>query len=309
MVVPDRAHQRGAARGRDADERLVAERQQVLERPAAARDDDHVDPGSRRARRSPRSPPAPRAGPAPSRAGSRSRRPPTGRARWRRRRARRPPAAPRSGRWSRGRNGRARLRLGSNSPSAPRMPLRCSIRASSSPRPTSRTSSAANVSVALLGMELRPRVHHEVRAVGDRVGQRAHRRRGHRDRQRHVEVGVPQREEVEGVPPLEVEHLPLDPDGRHLGDVVGDLGRQVPHRPRAVRRGVGGLQRPRTRGRGRDDRSRLVHAAQARCSRPQPAPSRPHRRRRHLGRVDAMDVTCRSAALTAAIGRSCGRPN
>ena len=47
QVVPDRADQRRAARRRGAHERLVAERQQVLERAAAARDDDDLDPGVR----------------------------------------------------------------------------------------------------------------------------------------------------------------------------------------------------------------------------------------------------------------------
>ena len=142
-----------------------------------------------------------------------------------------------------GRNGSARLRDGSNSPSAPSTPLRCSIRASSSPSPTSRTSSAANVSVPFLAWNCG-------RACTTRCAPSASlsaslsmaKRRG-RDRQGHVEVGVPQRQEVEGVPPLQVQHLPLDPDRRHLRDVVGDLRCQVPHRPGAVGGGVRRAQR------------------------------------------------------------------
>ena len=43
-LVPDRGHQGRAAGGGRADEGLVAERQQVLDRPSAARHDDDLDP-------------------------------------------------------------------------------------------------------------------------------------------------------------------------------------------------------------------------------------------------------------------------
>ncbi len=46
-VVADGADDRGACSGDGADHRLVGEGQQLLERPAAAGDDDDVDPGLR----------------------------------------------------------------------------------------------------------------------------------------------------------------------------------------------------------------------------------------------------------------------
>ena len=149
----------------------------------------------------------------------------------------------------------------------------------------------------LLGVELRPRVHDEVRAVGQLVRQLVDGGRRGRDRQRHVEVGVAQRQEVEGVPPLQVQHLPLDPDRRHLRDVVGDLGRQVPHRPRAAR----GWCPPRAADEGRPSPG----CSGGRCSRAQPASWRRHPRLRP--RPPGSAVTCGDACGSGA-GHTRGAP-
>jgi hypothetical protein len=63
-----------------------------------------------------------------------------------------------------------------------------------------------------------------------------------RDRQAHVDVGVAQGE-VGGAGPgaaVELDDLALDPQGRHLLDVLTDLHREQAHRPGLLGRGVGG---------------------------------------------------------------------
>ena len=184
-----------AAGGDGAHEALVGERQQVLDRAAAARHHDDVDLGERielahrrdhLARRPSRPAPRPRASRTPRRA--------SGGARSRRRRARRRSPRPHTRPTRRGRKGRRRLRAGSNRPSAASRFLRASSWASSSPRPTGRISSARNAERSRGARpELRP-WRGRPRAGPRRAAARSGRGRAveHDDRHRHRGLGVAQ---------------------------------------------------------------------------------------------------------------------
>ena len=146
-VVADRRDDGGAGGGDRADQGLVAERQEVLDRAAAAGDDDDVDVGPRvellRARPSP---PAPRCRPGRRPRGSRSGPWASGDGRSRRRPSRRPPPGRRSARrcgagTAAGACGRRRT-----GPRRQAVRLRCSTRARSSPTPTGRIWRASSMS-------------------------------------------------------------------------------------------------------------------------------------------------------------------
>ena len=264
QVVPDRADQRRPAGRRHAHQGLVAERQQVLERPTAARDHDHVDARVPVQLRDRRADLGHRPRPLHGHAADLELH-------------RRPPGArvghhvvlgvallrddqPDHRRQERQRALARRL----EQPLGAEHALEVLDPREQLAEPDQPHVVGGERQGPLLGVELRPGVHDEVRAVRQLVRQLVDGGGRGRDRQGHVEVGVAQREEVEGVPPLEVQHLTLDPHRRHLRDVVGDLGCQVPHRPGAVGGGVRRAQR------GRAGRRRGAQGAGAH------APSLPH---------------------------------
>ena len=106
--------------------------------------------------------------------------------------------------------------------------------------------------------ERRLRVDDDVRALRERRRLPGEHLGVERDGQRHVRVGVTQRQEGHACAraAVELDDLPLDPDGRHLVDVLRDLRRQEPHRPGPLCRRVEGARRQGTvRGRGRGEGS------------------------------------------------------
>jgi hypothetical protein len=146
--VPDGADRPACGRRRRPAQRLVAERQQVLDAAAAARDDDDVDLGIRSSSRSASDDLLDREG-GPCTATSRDlevgRRPaPPGVLQHVALGGAGPPVISPT---VRGRNGSGRLRSASNSPSAASTPLSRSSRASSSPTPTGRISKACRLRV------------------------------------------------------------------------------------------------------------------------------------------------------------------
>ena len=159
-LVADRADHRRAAGEHRPAQRLVGERQQVLDAAAAAGQDDHVDASRRgRARASASMICGTAVGPCTATLTTRNS------TAGQRRRAL--SSTSRSAALARpvirpirpGRNGSRRLRAGSNRPSAASSFLSCSSRASSSPRPTWRISSARRLQRAPGGVELRLGVH------------------------------------------------------------------------------------------------------------------------------------------------------
>ena len=225
--MADRRDDGREARGDRADEPLVGERQQVLDRAAAARDDDDVDLGAaRRARARRRSPRSTALTPctATSRISNTHAGPaPTGvlddvalgvaaRAR---RRARRGGAGTGSG----------FLRAGSNRPSAASRFLRASSWASSSPRPTGRISVGAERERAAGGVVLRP--WRARRRAGPRpaAGRRRRARAGEHVTVTDMSASVSRsvRNAVAGAgAPGELGDLALDPHRAEPGDVALD---------------------------------------------------------------------------------------
>ena len=82
----------------------------------------------------------------------------------------------------------------------------------------------------------------------------------HGHRQGSVCLGIAQRQERHRCagPSVELHDLPLDPHGRHLVDVLGDLGAKQADGPRIFRRGLKGAGRKRGRF---THRSIIDHAA------------------------------------------------
>jgi hypothetical protein len=112
---------------------------------------------------------------------------------------------------------------------------------------------------AALGPERRLGVHDDVGALLERCRHRIEHLRVDGDGQRHVGVGVAQGEEghARAGTTVELDDLPLDPQGRHPVDVVGDLRGEQPDRPGVLSRRVAraGGQRG-TRGARRGSRGR-----------------------------------------------------
>ena len=165
LLVPDGADERGAAAGDRADESLVGERQQVLdEPPPRATTMTSTSRVGVELAAPPRRPPAPRSAPCTGDiARSRTGPPASAAARSRRRPARPPRPARRPARRRRQERQRP-LAVGGEQPLGRQHRLSCSRRASSSPTPTGRMSSAASDSVPAARVELRLGVHHDVRA-------------------------------------------------------------------------------------------------------------------------------------------------
>ncbi|VTR78982.1 hypothetical protein CHMI_03773 [Cellulomonas hominis] len=239
-LVPDGRHQRGAARRGGAHQRLVAERQQVLHGAAAAGHDDHVDArvgvqvGDR---------------PADLRHGAHALHrdlpddeldlgPPCPgvdddvvlRLRL--------PAAhqPDDARQERQRH----LALGAEHALRGEHPLEVLDAGQELPDADRADVVGVQLQGAALGPERRPGVDDDVRPLGERRLRGGEHLRRHRDGQRHVGVGVPERQErdARAGPPVELHDLALDPQRGHLGDVVGDLRGQQAHGPRPLGRGL-----------------------------------------------------------------------
>ena len=101
---------------------------------------------------------------------------------------------------------------------------------------------------AALGPERRLGLEHDAGALAERARHRVEGVDVDRHRQAHVDVGVAQGQ-VGGAragAPVELDDLALDPQRRHLLDVLADLHRQQAHRPRLLGRRVGRLLGQRT---------------------------------------------------------------
>ena len=228
-LVADRADDRRAAGGDGADERLVRERQQVLERAAAAGDDDDVDLGvARRARCSASMTSRDGVGPCTATSSTRkSHRRPAPAARSRRRRARRP-SCPAADEPDRRRAGTAAAACGrrSNRPSAASTCAQVLEPGEQLADADRRISSASSDSVPARRRRTAawraPRRGRPRSQAGRRARRGASTRACHRER--HVGAGVAQREEHGALARAagELGDLALDPDrqpesGRSIG--------------------------------------------------------------------------------------------
>ena len=126
---------------------------------------------------------------------------------------------------------------------------------------------------APLGPEGRLGLQHDPRALGERARHRVEGVDRDRDRQAHVDVGVAQGE-VGGAgagTPVELHDLALDPQRRHLLDVLADLHGQQAHRPRLLGgrlgRPLGQRAAPLSCRRTHAPNSRAHHRHQARPTR------------------------------------------
>ena len=241
-VVPDRADHRGDGRGDGPQHRLVRERQQVLDAATATGDDDDVDlrvgvelgegrghlGHGGRPLHGDRPDLEPGTGPAAQgvlddvllgRAG-----PPADQ-----------PDAPRQ-------EGQRPLAVGVEEALLGEVPLEVLQPCQQLTHPDRPDLPRVEDERAPLGPEGRLRLEHHPGALGERAGHGVERVDVHRARQAHVDVGVAQREvRRPGTgPPGQLDDLPLHPEHRHLLDVLADLHRQQPHRPRVLGGGVGG---------------------------------------------------------------------
>ena len=123
-----------------------------------------------------------------------------------------------------------------------------------------------------LGPERRLGLQHDPGALAQRARHGVERVDLDRHRQAHVDVGVAQGEvgRAGARAPVELHDLALDPQRRHLLDVLADLHRQQPNRPRLLGRRVGGPLGQRTAALG--------------CRRAHAPDSRPRDRRGRAGR-------------------------